>query len=227
MIQRIVRKIRRTIASSPIYQKLTTRRKSVTETHDYWRNPTDGGNTAESYISADENVQNRSKLLLEMISGRLPKEAAILEIGCNAGRNLDYLYRNGYTNLEAVEISQRAIEVLKSTFPHLAKDVPIHCSPVEEFMPKLPDGKFDLVFTMAVFEHIHSESEWIFPEVVRASRKYVMTIEDEQFLSWRHFPRKYDEIFLPLGLKQVAVVQSEYEKYGLGPQFFARIFEKV
>ena len=38
----------------------------------------------------------------------------------------------------------------------------------------------DLVFTMAVLEHIHLDSEWVFSEMARIAKKYLITIEDEK-----------------------------------------------
>jgi hypothetical protein len=51
---------------------------------------------------------------------------------------------------------------------------------VEDVVKSFGDRTFDLVFTMAVLEHIHTTSEWVFEEIVRITNRYVVTIEDER-----------------------------------------------
>lgn len=55
---------------------------------------------------------------------------------------------------------------------------------------------------MAVLEHIHFDSDWIFAELVRIA-PLIITIEDEVDISTRHFPRNYQKVFEPLGMRQV------------------------
>jgi 2-polyprenyl-3-methyl-5-hydroxy-6-metoxy-1,4-benzoquinol methylase len=51
----------------------------------------------------------------------------------------------------------------------------------------------DIVFSMAVLEHIHEDSSVVFEEMRRIARKLVVTIEDEHERGWRHFPRDYSK----------------------------------
>ncbi len=48
--------------------------------------------TPETYIACDDSVE---KLFQEVLP-LLDPDSAILEIGCNTGRSLDYLYRKGF-----------------------------------------------------------------------------------------------------------------------------------
>jgi hypothetical protein len=73
------------------------------------------GNNPQDYVRATR----RSQALLEIICD-LPTDARILEVGCNAGRNLAYLFDHGYTGVEGVEINPYAVDLLRSTFPQLA-----------------------------------------------------------------------------------------------------------
>ncbi len=129
--------------------------------------------------------------------------AHILEIGCNTGRNPIHLSQAGYRELAAVEISEAAIRLFRDSYPEVARHSDIHNAPVESVIERFPDNAFDLVFTMAVLEHIHTESEGIFPEVARITEDLLITIEDESGVSERHFPRNYREVFEPLGLRQI------------------------
>ena len=67
------------------------------EVHEYFADPARGGK-AEIYNKG--KIEARSIWLADRVSELgLDKDALVLEIGCNAGRNLEYLRRDGYTNL--------------------------------------------------------------------------------------------------------------------------------
>lgn len=225
MLKRALRKVRRTITGSKLYQRLFVRQKARDELHQFWRSPTDG-NQPEQYIAEDERLLKRSELLVELVRNQAGTEGRILEVGCNAGRNLKHLHDNGYGNLEAIEISENAVALFRERFPEVTSTTQLHVRPIEEVIRDFPESCFDLVFTMAVLEHIHTDSEWIFQELVRITRKVLITIEDEEGVSWRHFPRNYRQIFERLGLVQVHEIQCVESKHGLGSQFRARVFQK-
>ena len=158
----------------------------MNEIHEYWKNPWDGFNLPHTYLDAKE----QSRFLAEIIKRYTDDSAKMLEIGCNVGRNLNYLFDDGYKKLSGIEISEEAVRVLKKSFPEMARSIEIHNSPVERIITKFEDNKFDIVFTMAVLEHIHSDSEWIFPEIVRITKNFLITIEDENCIRMATFPKK-------------------------------------
>ncbi len=188
--------------------------------HNYWRNPGDL-NSAVYYIQGIE----QSKLLHDYMKDYCGPQARILEIGCNVGRNLNYLFQAGYHHVSGIEISTIATELLKKTYPDLARHAAIYNAAVEEIITTIPDNQFDLVYTMAVLEHIHTESEWIFAEIKRIAKSYVITIEDEVAVTPRHFARNYQEVFEALGLKQILEETNQVKKI-VGGAFVLRIFKK-
>ncbi len=206
----------------PIYRKVTHRPKTRDELHRYWRRPWDGSNLPQGYFEGDE----KSELLLRLIEKYADHQSRILEIGCNVGRNLNCLYTAGFRRLEGIEISEEAVELLKQSYPEMGGNSGIHNAPVEDIIKEFEDGEFDIVFTMAVLEHIHRDSEWIFAEMVRTTRGFLVTVEDERGISWRHFPRNYRKVFERLGLKQIEEFKCD-EVDGLGRNFYARVFQKV
>ena len=161
--------------------------------HDFWRQPAPVGNNPHDYVGPT----GRSQVLLSLISD-LPKDARILEVGCNVGRNLAYLHDHGYHNLEGIEINPHAVDLLRTTYPQLA-DVPVHLGPAEEVLPGLPD-EFDLVYTMAVLEHIHPDSAIVFEEIVRLGRS-VLSIEPPGRVSHRQYPHDVPKMFKQRGLR--------------------------
>ena len=159
--------------------------------HSFWQTPMPDGNIPKQYIAPE--VMERSQALLEMISNH-SKDARILEVGCNAGRNVAYLFNAGYKNIEAIEISPHAVDLLRETFPEL-EHVPIHLGAAEDALLQFPEGHFDLVFTMAVLEHIHPDSVEVFDNIARVA-KTILTIEPTTFhTSTRQFPHNIPREF--------------------------------
>lgn len=211
----------RVVRRSRIYRALRHRPLSHGKILQYWESPWDGRNAPEEYLSGAE----KSELLLRLVRQVLHTDASLLEIGCNVGRNLNYLFSAGFADLTGIEISKQAVHLLKATFPEMAQQIQIYNAPAENVLPILDAASFDLVFTMAVLEHIHQDSEWLFREIARVAKQYLITIEDEEHISWRHFPRNYRKIFERLGLQQIHHEDCSNIP-GLGPGFVARVFRK-
>jgi SAM-dependent methyltransferase len=207
-----------------VWKRLGYGRKSRTDVHSYWRTPPDR-NVPASYLTKG---WGRSAWLVELAQKHLGGDArnnSLLEIGCNIGRNLEYFHRAGFRGLSAIEINEDAVKLLREHFPEMGSIAQIHVGPVEEIIRTFDDNQFDVVFTMAVLEHIHTESEWVFGEMARVARRFVITIEDERHVSDRHFPRNYGKIFTALGLTQLESIECIHVD-GLRGGFFARVFAK-
>lgn len=206
------------------WKSLTTCQKSRNELHRYWMRPGDGSNLPEKYLKPVGDYR-RSQFLLELIKLYTDANVNILEIGCNVGRNQNYLFLAGFDKLTGIEISEDAVALMKKTYPEMTKSAKIINEPVEDVIGTFLENEFDVVFTMAVLEHIHPDSEFIFSEMVRITHRYLITIEDEKGISWRHFPRNYKKIFESFGMKQVYQSNCR-ETDGLGHTFWARVFTK-
>ena len=189
--------------------------------HDYWRSPPEEVNAPETYLSGSE----ASPFLYELVARYVEPAAPILEIGCNVGRNLAYLHARGYPNLTGIEINSEALTVMRREHPALATDATLINEPVEEVVSTFKDQQFELVFTVAVLEHLHSDSEWVFGEIGRSAR-CVITIEDEKSVHWRVIPRNYRRA-LESSTDLVQVEERACaDVVGLGPAFTARVFQR-
>jgi SAM-dependent methyltransferase len=178
---------------------LLVRRPDIERIHNYWIRPDDGANNPKDYVTGR---LPRSEFLLARLAKLAEKSARVLEIGCNAGRNLHCLEAAGFSNLSAIEISADALATMEATYPGLRTRAAIMHGAVETFIKDIPDKSFDVVYTMAVLEHIHKDSEWVFAEMVRIAKTLVI-IEDEWTVSWRHFPRNYRRVFERFGARQI------------------------
>jgi len=190
--------------------------KTLNEIHEFWKNPNDI-NLPETYILGE-----RSLFLLDLFNyTNIKLTDSILELGCNVGRNLNFLFVNGYKNLSGIEININAKPVMERIFPFVHKYATIYWDSIENIIIQ----QEDVIFTMAVLEHIHPDSEWIFEEMSHKANKYIITIEDENVISDRHFVRNYKDVFENLGLTQI-YEQNCVGVPELGADFYARIFIK-
>lgn len=86
---------------------------------------------------------------------------------------------------------------MKLYHPETYKDAAIINTSVNEL--DLSVRQFDLVFTMAVLEHIKDISF-----LRKIKTKYFITMEDERGKSrWWYFKRNYKEVFEQLGFRQL------------------------
>lgn len=169
----------------------------ASDLYKFWAQEQPAGNDPEAYI----RPTGRSQALLELVSD-LPKGARILEVGCNVGRNLAYLHDHGYV-VEGVEISQHAVNLLRKTYPQLA-DSQIHIGPAEHVLPRIADESFDLVFTMAVIEHIHPNSSVVFDRMSRIARQVLAIEPSWGSTSHRQFPHKVRRLFTVRGMTPIS-----------------------
>ena len=194
-------------------------RMTVNALRAYWCNPDDGKNSPLSYLSGSI-MQRRSKALVSFVRHILPdRNTTILELGCGTGRNLHYLHAAGYHNLLGIELSPKYLEALREHFPHLSGLV--LQGPIEDILPQLPNT-YDLVFSMAVLEHIPPEIEVQVFGSIHTHTTWLLTIEDECCDTWNHFPRNYKEVFPKYGFDHI----KSWRYPPLGAAFVMRLFRK-
>jgi len=190
---------------------------TLDEVHAYWKNR-DAANRAEDFLAAP----CRSELLGSIIARHARPEDSIFEIGCNCGRNLEYLWERGYRRLGGLDINSDAITMLVRRLPQLANCVT--ATSIENWV--FFAAPVDVIFTMAVLEHVHPDSDWVFADIARLAGRVLITIEDEAGDDWRHFPRNYRTVFESCGLRQVEAFQVYLAGDRALDGFWARVFFK-
>lgn len=194
---------------------------NLEECQEYWKNPS-GRNKPNHYI---QHIKRSVWLHENIFKKHSDTNDNILELGCNVGRNLNYLFHQGFKNLSGVEINSNAVLLLKDTYPEMARMTELYNSSIEDAVVKFNDEQFDHVFSMAVLEHIPYESDWIFKEISRISKKYVTVLELETVSSQHIFARNYKEIFESFGLTELEGPDQLGQCDGLGG-YAVRIFNK-
>jgi pseudaminic acid biosynthesis-associated methylase len=78
----------------------------------------------------------------------IPRQARILEVGCNIGTQLLLLQQMGFTDLHGIEIQSYALDQARARLPGVT------LTQASAFAVPYPDRFFDLVFTSGVLIHI-------------------------------------------------------------------------
>jgi pseudaminic acid biosynthesis-associated methylase len=104
--------------------------------------------------------------------GSVPKDARILEVGCNMGTQLLLLQEMGFTNLHGIEIQSYALDRAKTRIPGAV------LTQASAFSIPYPDSSFDLVFTSGVLIHIAPvDLPVALGEIHRCTRNWIWGLE--------------------------------------------------
>ncbi|MFH0922972.1 MAG: pseudaminic acid biosynthesis-associated methylase [Candidatus Micrarchaeota archaeon] len=141
---------------------------------DFGKEYTDRNELTPESLDADYTSKygiTRSELNSEFLAG-IPKNARILEVGCNVGNQLSALQKAGWNDLWGVEIGDYALEKARrqttgiNLVKSAAQDLPFK------------NGFFDLVFTSGVLIHIGPEHlPQALDEICRVSKRFVWGFE--------------------------------------------------
>ena len=189
--------------------------------HGYWRNPPDAGNAPVAYLDGS-GVNRRSRFLVRLMRRFANRSCSVLEVGCSAGRNLTHLHHAGYS-VAGVEINAEALTLFNKRTPGVFRHATIYRGCAEDMLPTIPAKSYDVVFTMAVLEHIHDESIISVCDEMTRIAKTIITIEDEHSNGQRHAARNYRNLFEPLGFRQVYECRN-WRWHGLTRAFRTRVF---
>jgi 2-polyprenyl-3-methyl-5-hydroxy-6-metoxy-1,4-benzoquinol methylase len=167
----------------------------INEQQEYWANPNDKPNAPTEYAKHKE----RSDYLMSILPKYVDRQDSILEIGCNVGRNLNALWESGYKKLSGLDINSNALLESERQYP----DMNAHLinNSIEKWV--LGSKKYDCIFSMAVMIHLPKSSDFVFSLIQNRAVKTIVTVEDEDNSTWKHFPRNYKDVFERDGWKEV------------------------
>lgn len=166
------------------------RRQSGAGTREHWeRHP-----TAAAFEGIDPASQSQMDEIVALVPDRA---AAILDMGCNVGRHLDYLHRQGYRNLRGVDWSAVALRDMASRYPQAHAAAKLTCCSFEDFLSGEPEP-VELVYTRgATFELVHPGFPLI-RRVCRIAKRYVVLVISE---AGHAYPRFWEYEFAREGFE--------------------------
>jgi SAM-dependent methyltransferase len=128
----------------------------------------------------------------------------MLEVGCNCGRNLNYLYESDYKNVYGVEINPAAVEHAWQVFSGIARKIVV--SDAQSFLAMRPPNDYDLIYSQSLLLHVPPEDDYLFGQMARVAKRGVLTCEAETnagSLRRHKYDRNYKAVFGGLGLRQI------------------------
>jgi SAM-dependent methyltransferase len=105
---------------------------------------------------------DRTKELYRYIEDYIDSEYHIIEVGCNVGRNLNYLYSKDVRKLIGVEINPEALKMGSELYVDMFNDSSslFLNGAAGDILPTLNNGRsINLCFTMAVMIHMSNEEQ--------------------------------------------------------------------
>jgi len=138
--------------------------------------------------------------LVEKINELVPKDASLVELGCNCGSDMDILRGDGYRHITGVDAGGAALKMFQRAYPETyAMAQPRH-DLFQRYLLRMPAASCDYIFSNgATIELVHPSFP-IVSEICRVARKGVLLD-----LSERHqgYPRDYTKQFASQGFARV------------------------
>jgi SAM-dependent methyltransferase len=100
----------------------------------------------------------------------------IIELGCNSGKNLEILRKQGYKDLTGIDVNKYAFEHMKKVYPELYKITTKKIGLIENITDTM-DNIYDLSFTIAVLIHIDSKERSKIYKWLSGHSRYIIFIE--------------------------------------------------
>ena len=168
--------------------------------------------------------------LNERFLEKIPRDARILEVGCNMGTQLLVLQQMGFNNLHGIEIQSYALERATARLPGAV------LTQASAFAIPYEDRFFDLVFTSGVLIHIApSDLPKALAEIHRCARTWIWGFEyyasettevvyrGHQSLLWKSdFARAYLQQFDDLELAREERFRYR-DNYNMDTAFLLRV----
>lgn len=155
----------------------------------------------ESYSTDNFNeLDPASVVLMEEVMALAPdKNASLIDLGCNVGRHLNYLYQAGWHHLTGVDFSARAIEDMSVRYPELHRGIKTVAASFQEFLPKCEDS-FDIVYSRGATFELVPPSFPLIRHVCRIAKTYVVIVIAE---AGHAYPRYWEYEFARQGFELV------------------------
>jgi SAM-dependent methyltransferase len=138
-------------------------------------------------------------LMQEVMHVSPDRNATILDMGCNVGRHLNFLYEKGYRNLLGVDFNSTALSEMALRYPPMHAGARLYEMSFEEFLTKV-DDPVDVAYTRgATFELVHPSFPLINELCARVRRHVVLAIHE----AGHYYPRCWEYEFARQGFELI------------------------
>lgn len=118
-------------------------------------------------------VRDEPRPLLTHLMSVTPPSWSVLDLGCNAGSDLNILYRNGYRNLLGVDAGIGALQTFSDLYPQVFAECDIEHDTFQRYLSRRPSASIDVIHSHgATLELVHPSFP-IVAEICRVARKSI------------------------------------------------------
>lgn len=163
---------------------------------------------AEPWATASEDgwyppstylIDEPGPLLLRLLQTSKAAES-VMDMGCNSGANLNFLYQAGYRRLSGVDASRAALEHFARIFPETFEVADVRHDLFQRYVQRCPAGMVDVIHSNgATLELVHPSFP-IVAEMCRVARRAVYVDIQER---GHAYPRDYIAQFQRNGFQLV------------------------
>jgi SAM-dependent methyltransferase len=125
-------------------------------------------------------------MLNELTSLAGGKNTSFLDMGCNQGRHLNYLYEMGYKNLTGIDFSSLAMENMQKQFPQVYSACKIINTSFQKYFAH-DQEEVDIVYSRGATLEIVHPSFPIIRKICQIARQYVVIVINEAGHSYPRF----------------------------------------
>jgi SAM-dependent methyltransferase len=153
-------------------------RKGKVSNREYWEShPT----------SAFDGIHHASQAMLDEIITLAPdRNTSILDMGCNVGRHLNFLFEQGYRNLRGIDFSSAAIRDMEVRYPEMFASSAIAAISFQDYLRNNPEPA-DIIYSRgATYELVHPGFPLI-KMVCKTAKKHVVLVISETGHSYPRF----------------------------------------
>ena len=171
----------------------------IVNTNEYWKERNfESIHSPTMYLKEDGSTFQ----VLDSIINVLDESNSFLEIGCNAGRNLNFLYKLGFRELGGIEINSLSVHhQLKDSFSDLYDIGRFYIGNASEEIKNITNECYDVVFSISTLIHINPAEISLFQDMVRVSKKYIAISTSENAI--KAYPYDFKNVFETLGCKLI------------------------
>lgn len=132
-------------------------------------------------------IDEPGPLLLRLMETCDPADS-VMDMGCNSGANLNFLYQAGYRRLYGVDASGAALQHFAEVFPDTLACADVRHDLFQRYLQRCPDGMVDVIHSNgATLELVHPSFP-IVAELCRVARRAVYVDIQER---GHAYPRDY------------------------------------
>lgn len=122
------------------------------------------------------------------------KESKILDLGCGNGKNMQYLLRNGHSNVIGCDISTSFVEICKKK----------RLNVIEANIMNLPyeDNTFDYIICIAVLHHLETEEDRLkgiseMMRILKPDGKILITVSSYESPFYKNMDMSRQDVLVP------------------------------